>query len=34
MDQSKRDSHRQWPADLKARIVSEGSPCRDGAGSC
>ncbi len=22
-DQSKRDSHRQWPADLKARIVSE-----------
>ncbi|KAB2683820.1 transposase [Brucella pseudogrignonensis] len=23
MDQSKRDSHRQWPADLKVRIVSE-----------
>ncbi|MCD4511952.1 transposase [Brucella pseudogrignonensis] len=23
MDQSKRDSHRHWPADLKARIVSE-----------
>lgn len=22
-DQSKRDSHRQWPVDLKARIVSE-----------
>lgn len=22
-DQSKRNSHRQWPADLKARIVSE-----------
>jgi len=23
MDQSKRDSHRQWPAYLKTRIVSE-----------
>ncbi len=22
-DQGKRDSHRQWPVDLKARIVSE-----------
>lgn len=23
MDQSKRDSHRHWPANLKIRIVSE-----------